>query len=333
MNIILSLLIIITLSFLITRFSKKLRIPPVVSLIGVGLIFGIPLLHNYILGDYSNEIFILGDIALLFLMFFAGFETSWSNLKRERKDSFLIAVLSFVVPFILGFFAIYLLGFSVSSALVVAISMSITAEATRAKVLHDLKKTKSRVGSAMMGAGIIDDLIGLILFVLIMISFLHDIYLREIIVVGLAIVSFFIGILVKKNLGKDNPNMVFFEKMMYVLLIPFFFVAMGMHFDFGSIIISPLTLLVVLLVGFFGKVIGVSLLKFFSNFSNQQLHLIAWGMNSRGAIGLAIALIALRNGLISPELYSGLVVLAFFTTVLFPFVITNMVKNNRKIMN
>ena len=56
-------------------------------------------------------------------------------------------------------------------------------------------------------------------------------------------------------------------------------------------------------------------------------------MNSRGAVELAIALIAFRSGLIPTELYSSLVIMALFTTLLFPFIIIRMIKKDSRIMN
>jgi len=56
-------------------------------------------------------------------------------------------------------------------------------------------------------------------------------------------------------------------------------------------------------------------------------------MNSRGALELVLSLIAFRASLIPKSIYSSLVLMALITTGLFPFVITRIIKKNRKIMN
>ena len=58
------------------------------------------------------------------------------------------------------------------------IAISITAEATKARVLLELKKLRTRIGSAMMGAGIIDDILGLVLFIIVTALF-KKVYLKD----------------------------------------------------------------------------------------------------------------------------------------------------------
>ena len=62
--------------------------------------------------------------------------------------------------------------------------------------------------------------------------------------------------------------------------------------------------------------------------SIKQLYLVGWGMNSRGAVELVIALLALNHGLITQEVFSALVAMAIVTTLVFPFVLQREIKNN-----
>lgn len=108
---------------------------------------------------------------------------------------------------------------------------------------------------------------------------------------------------------------------------------MGIHFNLFSLLISPYLLCFIIFVAILGKIIGTLLAKPFLDFTHQQLFLVGWAMNSRGAIELALALIAFKTGLIGEYLYSSLILMALITTLIFPFIITNMIKNNPKIMN
>jgi len=85
--------------------------------------------------------------------------------------------------------------------------------------------------------------------------------------------------------------------------------------------------------------IGTLITYPFLDFTFRQLYLIGWAMNSRGAIEIALALIAFKEGLIPVDVYSSLIIMALVTTFTFPFIITRMIKkrawNNalRKIAN
>ena len=82
-----------------------------------------------------------------------------------------------------------------------------------------------------------------------------------------------------------------------------------------------------------GKLIGSFLAKPFMDFSWKQLHLIGWSMNSRGAVGLALALIAFRSGLIPTDLYSSLIIMAMVSDLVFAIIVTRMIKKDKKIMD
>jgi Kef-type K+ transport system membrane component KefB len=74
------------------------------------------------------------------------------------------------------------------------------------------------------------------------------------------------------------------------------------------------------------------LAKPFTLLSWRQLYLVGWGMNSRGAVELALALLALQTGLIEKDVYSSLVLMALVTTLIFPVVLRRMLAKNPDIM-
>ncbi len=328
MELVITILLVLALSLVLERLGRKVGVPSVVSLIITGLIFGTGFFRENLIEPNISIIFLLGNIGLFILMFLAGMETSWKMLKKEERDSAYIASFGFVVPFILGFSVFMLLGFSVLVSLIVGLSMSITAEATKARVLLDIKKLRTKVGSAMMGAGIIDDALGLLVFFVI--SLAHNLKNTDIFFTLGIIAAFFGGIFVQSLLDEKKVSSV---KKILFLFVPFFFISMGVHFDFGSLVLNPFLLVLIVILAFAGKMLGVLLTKPFINFSFRKLFLIGWSMNSRGAIELAFALLAFKSGIISVELYSALVIMALVTTLVFPFVITKMIKKNPKIMD
>ncbi|MBD3313551.1 hypothetical protein GF345_03845, partial [Candidatus Woesearchaeota archaeon] len=193
MNMIITITAVILAAMAATYLAKKIKMPSVVALILIGLVMDIPLIKQYTVGTNGNTLYLIGDLGLIALMFLAGIESSWRLLFNEKKDAGVIAALGAVVPFILGFLVMIMLDFSVSIAVIVGICMSITAEATKAKVLLELNKLKTKVGAAMMGAGIIDDLIGLFLFIAAT-HFIKGINIKEDVLIIIAITAFFIGV-------------------------------------------------------------------------------------------------------------------------------------------
>ena len=139
--------------------------------------------------------------------------------------------------------------------------------------------------------------------------------------------------LVHRIIKRISLGVQYFEKFLLIFVIPFFFISMGIHFSFQSLILKPFLLLIIIIVAIAGKIFGVLLTKPFTKLSLKQLYLVGWGMNSRGAVELAVAFVAFRIGLLSAGIYSSLVIMALTTTLIFPFFIVPMVKKEPHIMD
>lgn len=331
MNILLSIILIIVISFLFLNLTNRLKIPSVVSLIVIGIFLTLPGFREIFVGKNEEIIYHLGNFGLFSLMFLAGLGSSLRVLKKEEKDSFYLALFGALIPFSLGFIVFYFLGFSLVVSTVIGLCMSITAEATKAQVLLELGKLKTRVGSAMIGAGIIDDLFGLIGFSILM-YFLGVLTFEEHFILFGVLASFFIGLYVQKYFREHHITKNT-EIILNFILVPFFFISMGISFDLLSLFVSFKYLFLIILVALIGKMLGIFISKPFVNFSYKQLYLMGWAMNSRGAIELALALLAFRLNLINSEIYSSLVIMALVTTIIFPFMITSLSKNDKFIFN
>ncbi|MBU1090177.1 cation:proton antiporter [Patescibacteria group bacterium] len=332
MNLIITLIVVLLISRLFVLLAHKLKLAKVVGLLLAGLLFGYPPMRAWIIEPQSETIFNLGNVALLALMFIAGLESSWREICKEEKETLIIAIFAMLIPFLCGFAVLQMLGFSLMASLMGGVCMSITAEATKVEVLLEFKKLKTKVGATMMTAGIIDDLLGLAFFVAIT-YYLGGARIAENFLIVAAVVAFFAGIILQKAIGRKHPWLKNFERILDYFLIPFFFVAIGLHFDFGAILLNPLILIAVIGTALIGKLAGTLLAKPFASFDWKQLYLIGWAMNSRGAIEMAFALIALNTKLVSAELYSALIVMALFTTLLFPVMFVRILEKNPKIMN
>lgn len=110
-------------------------------------------------------------------------------------------------------------------------------------------------------------------------------------------------------------------------LAPIFFASIGMRLDLSAVETIPLFLLLLIAAAVFGKLLGAGLPALWMNRSWKEGLVVGTGMNARGAVGLIIADIALRQGLFShpdppppivSSLFSAIVIMAVSTTLLTP---------------
>jgi Kef-type K+ transport system membrane component KefB len=170
-----------------------------------------------------------------------------------------------------------------------------------------------------------------ILFVLIIAALSETLEMGYLI--GAIISGFFLQISLKRLRKKDEKEVVTATRLIALaFVVPFFFVNIGLNFNYDYLLGNVFLLVSTVAIAFLGKILGTLVIKPFSKLSVKQLYIIGWGMNSRGAVELVIALLALRHGLITPEIFSALVAMAIITTLVFPFVLQRQIKIDPKVL-
>lgn len=144
--------------------------------------------------------------------------------------------------------------------------------------------------------------------------------------------AYLAGLFVKE----DTTNPHIFEKiedrlfgLSYSFLGPIFFVSLGFHVDF-SILSDHKTLgflVAIIVVSVLGKWFGAGVSAYMAGRPKREAMLIGAGMNGRGAVELIIALIGLELMLIDETIFSVLVFMAFFTTLMTPFTLKYLLKD------
>ena len=107
---------------------------------------------------------ILAQIGVLFLLFAVGLESNIRKMAAVGVSSFLVAVLGVIAPMILGY-GVTRLFFPAHDELAnwfVGATLCATSVGITARVLADLRKTDSREGRIILGAAVIDDVLGLL---------------------------------------------------------------------------------------------------------------------------------------------------------------------------
>ena len=152
--------------------AKKFKAPQVVGDIIAGLIVG-----NCLLGLVQESDFISGiaEIGVIMLMFEAGLGTNMKKLKETGVKATIIACAGVFVPLILGtilYMSFY--GFSsygtedFTKALFIGAIMTATSVSITVAALKEMGKLSSTVGTTIMSAAIIDDVIGIIILTMVL---------------------------------------------------------------------------------------------------------------------------------------------------------------------
>lgn len=164
----LALLIAILLpaSKLAASLCTRFGIPAILGELLVGVIAGpgaLNLLHRsaFAGGQASSAFLLLAQVGGLVLMFIAGLETDIERMREASVTAFLVALSGVIWPFFLGAGAAHALGLSWSSAWFLGGALTATSVSISARTLMDAGRMASPEATVILGAAVIDDVMGL----------------------------------------------------------------------------------------------------------------------------------------------------------------------------
>jgi Kef-type K+ transport system membrane component KefB len=210
---------------------RYIKIPPVLGELSVGILIGPHLLGGMSFGYIPplfevhsltvdvdpvayipGELWFLAQVAAIVLLFSTGLETNIKQFLRYVGPASAVAAGGVVIPFLLGVWATvffgYASGFTSPEALFMGAIMTATSIGITARVLSDLGFLGSSEGVTILGAAVVDDVIGvLILTVVIGMSETGDISLPALGLVSLKAIGFWLcltggGIFLAKYISK-----------------------------------------------------------------------------------------------------------------------------------
>lgn len=113
--------------------------------------------------SYIVDIF--SRYGVIFLLFMVGLESSVEEMKHTGRDSFFVALIGVVAPMLLGFGIAYFLlpNESYQADLFIAATLSATSIGITARVLTEMSKLRTREARTILGAAMLDDVLGLII--------------------------------------------------------------------------------------------------------------------------------------------------------------------------
>jgi len=157
----LQLMILLLVARLFAEVAARFSVPSVIGELLAGVVLG-PSLLGWL---SPGEIFrLLAEIGIILLLFEVGLETDVRRLIRAGSGSLVIALTGFVLPFALGFALSYgVLGMALLPALFVGGTLTATSIGVTVRVLNDLGRQQSWEGQVVLGAAVMDDILGVVL--------------------------------------------------------------------------------------------------------------------------------------------------------------------------
>lgn len=140
--------------------SRKFKQPAVLGQIIVGIVLG------FVLKE-TETILHMSEIGVVFLMFIAGLETDVNELRASGKSSSMIALGGVVVPLAMVAIGIYLYTGNLFQSIFMGVIASATSVSISVQTLREIGKMRTRQGIGILGAAIIDDVVGIILLTLV----------------------------------------------------------------------------------------------------------------------------------------------------------------------
>ncbi len=374
---------------LLGEIAERLGQPAVLGELIAGVLLGASVLGVLPAeGDIVEIVQLLAEIGVAVLLFEIGLETDIKEMFRVGGAASTVALVGVAAPFLLGFAYWYFVQPAIGvptagiSNTMVAIFVGATLTATSvgitARVLTDLGRMHTREARVIIGAAVVDDVLGLVILAIVTglaagaALSLFSIATTFVIAAGFLVVAVIIGNLVAPRLfglidsmqvrgvllvsafsfalvfaalaglagsamiigafaagivlSSTNQFDVITERVKPVadIFTPIFFVSVGAGVDVRLLLpwsdrfdLSVLTVGgVLLLIAVFGKVIS----GYAVGWGRQKLsHLaIGVGMIPRGEVGLIFAHIGMQSGILSPAVYSAILIMVIVTTFLAP---------------
>jgi Kef-type K+ transport system membrane component KefB len=381
-----------------TRFG----IPPILGELLTGVVLGpgaFNLLqwHLFRGGQATDTLLLLAQIGGYVLMFIAGVETDIDRMQEASVTAFIVALSGVIWPFFLGAGVGHLLGLSWTVSLFIGGALTATSVSISARTLMDAGQLSSKEGTVILGAAVIDDVMGLFVLAFLAASIAtkgqafgvapmtsawlqqrltpaasHPLVIQMLMISVFATLFFVVGytaakrwldplILQLRKLAANEavPSCVLALVLVYAvsaewlgsvagitgayllgyvfagseyktdiersfyaighgLLIPLFFVSIGLSSDYRALSGHWMLMFLILVVAIVGKVIGCGLAALGSGMDWVRSLRVGCGMMSRGEVGLIVTAIGASTGIFGRPEVAVMVAVVLLTTLLTP---------------
>ena len=159
------LAIILVSAKILGLLARKIKVPQVVGEIVAGLLIGPSVLGLVGQTDFLTQ---MAEIGVILLMFSAGLGTNLKDMIKTGPFACIVAVCGVTVPLVLGtLLYMFFYGFAAIGtlhfykAVFIGVILTATSVSITVQTLYELGKLKTKLGTAIVSAAIIDDIIGI----------------------------------------------------------------------------------------------------------------------------------------------------------------------------
>ena len=159
------ILIAAKFSSLVEKFGQ----PAVLGELVIGIVLGNMALlgvHVFDAIKHDNIILFLAELGVVILLFQIGLESNINEMRKVGFRAFLVAIIGVVVPFVLGTWLVgpwLLPGLTFNAYLFLGATLTATSVGITARVFKDLGTLQNKESKIVLGAAVIDDVLGLII--------------------------------------------------------------------------------------------------------------------------------------------------------------------------
>jgi len=157
----LNLLTILLTARLFAELAVRMKSPAVIGELLAGVVLG-PSLFGWLEPD--QVIKLLAEIGIILLLFEVGLETDVRRLANSGSKAVIVAIGGFVGPFVLGFgLSYWFFELSLLVSLFIGGTLTATSIGITIRVLSDLRRQQESEGQIVLGAAVLDDVMGVVL--------------------------------------------------------------------------------------------------------------------------------------------------------------------------
>ena len=162
------LAVAMTASASATVIARRIGLPPVVAELIAGAVLGaLGRTHAIPIGDIAHDpiVGVLSEIGIILLMFSAGLDGTLGEVRRVLRPATIVALLGVIIPVALGggVLLVAIPHQPIALYLFLASALAATSVGITARVLSDANATHSKEAQVILGAAVIDDVLGLLL--------------------------------------------------------------------------------------------------------------------------------------------------------------------------
>lgn len=329
----------------------------------------------------SAFINVLAEVGVVVLMFLAGLETDIAAMKKAFGPAFWAAGGGVVLPFAGSAVVAHQLGFAWRESIFIGTILTATSVSITAQTLMNLKQLRSKAGSTILAAAVIDDVLGLLVLSLVIAAETHVgnahtggsalvsfgwtvvrmvVFFAFAFLIGPRLIrwsfkaarnfkvehtslaaalaigflfaflaqygggmaaitgSYLAGLFIAASPTDHAEVISELRSMTNSFFGPLFFASIGLEINAWALGGHIGFFFLILLIAVLGKVFGCGLGAWFNGFSSRDGLVVGVGMIPRGEVGLITANIGWAAGIVSPDIYSLVIVLVLATTLVTP---------------